>query len=396
MDFLRNKLWLLLAILIAFTLVIPACGPKAPPAPPPVSPPPLPGPPPPPPGNQPPVISSVTPAVTQTVPGGTIRIQCLASDPEGETPSFQWSATGGGFDTPSGPIVSWLAPSIYGTYNITVTVSDTKGGISQRTIVLSVLANQNPVISSLVADPNIVMPGPGPGSTSIITCIASDPDGDVVSFSWTATEGTITGVGNKITWQAPSKEGDFYVKVLVGDGKGGSTISQVLIRVATAQRTIVVPLTEQETGTVWSDGYVQRELIAGDDQNNRTARAFFSFNIFPFASKTVTNAKLTFTTRYVVGTPFPAAGGMNGLYVESVMYGARPLQSVDYNILGESLMPTYFQPPVEVDVTSRIAHLALSASPLFQVRARFFRESNGNAIADYIQFTTATLTVTYK
>lgn len=95
-----------------------------------------------------------------------------------------------------------------------------------------------------------------------IHCVASDPDGDGVSFSWTATEGTITGVGNKITWQAPSKEGDFYVKVLVGDGKGGSTTSQVLIRVATAQRTVVVNVTEQETGTVWNDGSVQREPIA--------------------------------------------------------------------------------------------------------------------------------------
>ena len=393
MSFSKGKFGVVLFILVAMALLLLACGPKAPP------PAPTPPPAPPPAGNQPPLISSLTPAATQTVPGGTVRVQCVASDPEGETPSFQWSTTAGKFDTNVGPVVTWIAPSIYGTYDITVTVSDDQGAVAQQTVTISVVANQNPNITSLVADPSAVVPGPGPGSTSVITCVASDPD-DVLgpnSYSWTATDGAITGVGNKITWQAPAKEGTFYVKVTVNDGKGGTATQQVLISVGATQQTEVVNLTQGESGTVWNHGLVESRLVAGDNEARKAARAFFSFNISPLASKTVTSAKLNFTVRVITGDPFNTGPtGLGGLFVKEVRYGANPLQPAYFDVPGTSLMPAYTAPPVEINVTSQVAFLANAATNLFQVRAEFLKLNNGNPSVDSIEFATATLTVTYK
>lgn len=81
------------------------------------------------------------------------------------------------------------------------------------------LINEPPVINSFTANPSIV----NPGVSSSITCVASDPDGDELSFSWSATDGTIIGSGNKVIWKAPLAPGDYTINVIVSDGDGGTT-----------------------------------------------------------------------------------------------------------------------------------------------------------------------------
>lgn len=107
--------------------------------------------------NQPPVISSLTPAQSQVYPLSIIEIQCVASDPDGDAISYAWSTTGGKF-TGTGPTVSWIAPAHYGTYEVTVTVQDDKGNSTIKSITLSVVANRDPQILSLVAAPDTVLP----------------------------------------------------------------------------------------------------------------------------------------------------------------------------------------------------------------------------------------------
>src|SRR5512136_2846090 len=48
-------------------------------------------------GNLPPVIASLTAAQTQTYPGGTVNLQSVVSDPNGDMINFRWTATGGEF-----------------------------------------------------------------------------------------------------------------------------------------------------------------------------------------------------------------------------------------------------------------------------------------------------------
>lgn len=191
-----------LVLLVVVAMLGAACGGQATPPPTPT-------------GNQPPVIASLVVQSQQLYPSANTEITCTAQDADNDRLNFTWTATGGDFSG-AGPIVVWKAPPNYGTYTITVTVDDGKGGSAQRTLDITVGANQSPIISSLSANPSGVLFG---GSTTI-TCIASDPDGDVVRYSWTASGGNITGVGNKVTWIAPSKGGGYNISVIVSDGKG--------------------------------------------------------------------------------------------------------------------------------------------------------------------------------
>ena len=89
-------------------------------------------------------------------------------------------------------------------------------------------ANQPPTITSLVAVPTSVTPG----ASSVVTCIAADPEGDSLSYTWTFTGGAQSGTGDTITWVAPSAANTYTVRVSVNDGKGGVANSSVAIVVA--------------------------------------------------------------------------------------------------------------------------------------------------------------------
>ena len=69
------------------------------------------------------------------------------------------------------------------------------------------------------------------GKVSTIECVASDPDGDELSYLWSATQGSISGQGSTVTWTAPNTCGDYTVAVTVEDGRGGKVSEELEIRV---------------------------------------------------------------------------------------------------------------------------------------------------------------------
>jgi len=88
--------------------------------------------------------------------------------------------------------------------------------------------NQLPVITN-ISFPDDVMAL----SENIITCTATDPDGDDLMYAWSAQGGTIKGEGAGIVWVAPDSVGKYEVKVVVSDGKGGEASRAVTIRLVT-------------------------------------------------------------------------------------------------------------------------------------------------------------------
>jgi len=78
-------------------------------------------------GNTPPEISSLDPSATSVALEGSCTISCTASDADGDTLTYDWTATGGTI-TGEGSTITWMAPAAEGSYTITVTVSDGKGG----------------------------------------------------------------------------------------------------------------------------------------------------------------------------------------------------------------------------------------------------------------------------
>jgi len=381
------KFAIIFIILTTLITLSNACGPSQVPTSPAPTPSPTPT------GNQPPIISSLTPAQTQVYPSGTVEIQCNASDPNGDKLNFTWAATGGKFSG-AGEIITWQAPEQYGTYTITVTADDSKGASTQSSVTISVGANQNPQISSLAADPSVI----GTVGSSLITCVANDPDGDVVKYNWKVDEGNITGVGNKVTWFPPNKGGSFNVIVTVSDGKGGETQQNVVVTVTTGTKTVTINVVQEETGTVDSKGDKDNSKTrAGDDDKNVGYRAFWSYNIWSLNGTEVKDARLMFTTRSISGNPFREVGAesLGGLKLWTVRYADR---LPDFNISGSQLQKAImssFEPPNVLDVTPEIAQLVGAGATRFQIEALFMKISNGNNKAEWIEWSDVKLEVTY-
>jgi outer membrane protein OmpA-like peptidoglycan-associated protein len=79
------------------------------------------------------------------------------------------------------------------------------------------------------------------GRTSTVTCDASDPDGDPLTYKWSAPTGKFTSPTDRQTpWTAPMQEGPVQVTCAVSDGKGGTANASVTIQVIRPARKEIV------------------------------------------------------------------------------------------------------------------------------------------------------------
>jgi outer membrane protein OmpA-like peptidoglycan-associated protein len=70
------------------------------------------------------------------------------------------------------------------------------------------------------------------GRRSTVTATAQDPDGDPLTYRWTAPQGSFaTPAERQTVWTAPPQEGPVPVTVTVNDGKGGTASAPVTIQV---------------------------------------------------------------------------------------------------------------------------------------------------------------------
>ena len=70
------------------------------------------------------------------------------------------------------------------------------------------------------------------GKSSTVTATGQDPDGDTLTYRWTAPTGTLANPAERQTlWTAPQQEGSVPVTVTANDGKGGTASDTVNIQV---------------------------------------------------------------------------------------------------------------------------------------------------------------------
>jgi hypothetical protein len=181
-------------------------------------------------------------ATEKVVPNGKCEIVCIVSDRDGDTLSYNWSASGGNISG-TGAAVNWTAPDSLGSYNVTVTVTDGHGEEATKQVTIEVRANRAPTISSLVADGDWTLPL---GSIQV-TCEATDPDDDQLSYEWSATGGNISGTSAAVNWTAPQKVGVYNVTVVVKDGHASEAVMFLPLSVdlgtpPTIENLIVTPI----------------------------------------------------------------------------------------------------------------------------------------------------------
>ncbi|MDH4269693.1 MAG: PKD domain-containing protein [Dehalococcoidia bacterium] len=180
--------------------------------------------------NDQPIIASLEPEAEWVVPLGSLQVVCTASDPDGDELSYDWSASAGEVSG-DGDTVTWTAPASEGSYSVAVAVTDGHGGEVLDYVTITVRANNPLTIASLTADAEWTTPS---GSVRV-TCTASDPDGDDLSYEWSASGGDISGTGAVVNWSAPQEVGTYDITVVVGDGHGSSATDSLPISVVTGQ-----------------------------------------------------------------------------------------------------------------------------------------------------------------
>jgi hypothetical protein len=254
-------------------------------------------------------------------------------------------------------------------------------------------ANESPVISSVTANPTEVVIG----DSATITAVAADPDDDPITLKWSASDGTITGSGKQVTWTS-SKSGSSTINLTVSDNRGGQTTGSVTVNVLPSTTTVTLNPVSSETGTVDQKNATDYSTTrAGDDANNVGYRAFWSFDISSLAKKDIQSASLKFTTKRITGTPLAynmPPTGLGGLWLWKDTYGSKlPVFGyVGAKLIGTGLM---YEEPNVIDVTTDVKLPASFANNRFQVEALFNKVSNGNNIADMIEWSSVVLEVTY-
>lgn len=174
--------------------------------------------------NRQPIITSLEAEAEGVTPSDSLQVMCTASDPDGDQLGYIWSASAGEISG-NGDTATWVAPPSEGSYSVAVTVADGRGGEVTGYVTVAVRANGPPTISSLIADTDWTTPS----GTIQVTCTASNPDGDELTYEWSASGGSITGTGMTVNWIAPAEFGTYNITAVVTDSQGGQDTGSIAL-----------------------------------------------------------------------------------------------------------------------------------------------------------------------
>jgi len=87
--------------------------------------------------NRPPEIADIV-MIGDHFVGVTYTVSVSASDPDGDTLSYNWSVNGGSLNSNTGNAVDWTMPATAGNYKVTVEADDGNGGNDQKTKTVTV------------------------------------------------------------------------------------------------------------------------------------------------------------------------------------------------------------------------------------------------------------------
>jgi RHS repeat-associated protein len=185
------------------------------------------------PANQPPVFTS-TPIV-QALTGSPYQYAATATDPDGDPLTFQLLVGPAGMTVnPQTGLVQWTpSASQAGNQDVTLTVSDSRGGTATQTYVLQVQPPgiDRPMIVSTPSPTSVLV-----GQTFIYDVEALDPDNDTLTYTLTtAPAGMTISLAGQVSWTPTAADlGQQPVTIRVDDGVGGFDTQSFTLTVTNA------------------------------------------------------------------------------------------------------------------------------------------------------------------
>lgn len=181
------------------------------------------------------------PDQTITLPTSSVTLNGSGSDPDGNITSYLWtkvSGNGGAITSPNSASTT-VTGLTAGTYTFRVTVTDNQGATASDDVIITVnnsQANTPPTVNA-GPDQTITLP------TSSVTLSGSgtDPDGNIVSYSWTKISGnggTITSSSSASTTVTGLTAGSYTFRLTVTDNQGATASDDVVIIVNSAPANI--------------------------------------------------------------------------------------------------------------------------------------------------------------
>jgi hypothetical protein len=208
-------------------------------------------------GNRSPVIDALTASTARIAQGGSIALSVAAHDGDtGDLITFLWTAAGGTLDTPAQASTNWTAPAVDGAYRVTVRVQDTHGASTSMYVDLTVAAdasseatitvtlNQWPVVTGVTSTQGRI----DVNESTTLDVVATDADGDTLTYAWTADEGCI-GAFDQTNIKSPTftlgaalpAAGTCQFIVTVSDGRGGTNTGSITVTAAPAPPVNLAP-----------------------------------------------------------------------------------------------------------------------------------------------------------
>ncbi len=171
--------------------------------------------------NHPPVAScSATP--TSVYQGSTdpVTVHVAGTDADNDPLTYTYTATGGTVDG-TGPDVRWNPSGLaIGSYTVNAKVDDGRGGSATCAADVAVTKRPNrPPVISCAPERNPIIAG----ERVAINSTASDPDGDPLTYSYSASGGQVSGTGAVAQFDSTGlSAGSYTVTGTVNDGQGGT------------------------------------------------------------------------------------------------------------------------------------------------------------------------------
>jgi len=161
--------------------------------------------------NFPPRIKSLAAADSVVLVNSEHNIYCTAEDREGGALQYRWS--GEGENWVSDNIYLWEAPETPGYYNVICYVKDAGGLMDSMKLAMHVADRilAPPVIEQIYAEERKLHPG----TTTVVSCEATDINNDLLQYEWYSSGGSIEGEGASVSWLAPGIEGDYSIRCKV-------------------------------------------------------------------------------------------------------------------------------------------------------------------------------------